>query len=350
MTGVLAVFTSKDQIAADLVAADLEERYAQQFAREARPCIWLKTESVADEAEIALGATKIGGRPDLPAEQDWPVRPPYQAGDRASKYRDGIENPRKYWSWATPEQREEFSRDYAQMIEVIEKPFPLIFIAQINLAEAWRAGPLDPDFPKSGLLSIFYDALEEPWGFDPADHVGSTVLFHAAEGLTRREVPIELRATERYAPFAPLICHAQACLTPLPIRTAHFENLNFDEKTVHALRDWWHEDGNMYSSQGGMDWKCHRVGGWPTPIQDDMQIECALTAAGYYCGNGDAYRLAETEAVRATANEWLLLAQIGTDEGAQMMWGDNGQLYVWIRREDLVVRRFEAARFILQCY
>jgi len=33
-----------------------------------------------------------------------------------------------------------------------------------------------------------------------------------------------------------------------------------------------------------------------------------------------------------------------------MMWGDNGQLYVWIRREDLIARRFEAARFILQCY
>jgi uncharacterized protein YwqG len=346
------VFTSEDQIAVALVAADVEEQYAQRIAKEARPCIWLKTKSVADEAEIALGATKIGGRPDLPGGQDWPVRPAYPAGERASRYRDGLEDPKKHWSWASPEQHKEFSRDYAQMIEVIEKPFPLTFIAQINLAEAGRAGPLDPDFPKCGLLSIFYDTLEGPWGFDPADHIGSMVLFHATDAarLTRREPPTELVAIERYAPFAPLICHAQACLTPLPIETAHIQNLNFDEKTVDTIHEWWSKDDNMYGSEGGVDWKCHRVGGWPTPIQGDMQTECALVAAGYYCGNGDAYRAAETEAVRATANEWLLLAQIGTDEGAQMMWGDNGQLYVRIRREDLVARRFEAARLILQCY
>jgi uncharacterized protein YwqG len=155
---------------------------------------------------------------------------------------------------------------------------------------------------------------------------------------------------ERYAPFAPLSCHPQACVTPLPIETADFQSLNVHEEIVDALYEWWSEDDNMYGSEGGVDWKCHRVGGWPTPIQGDMQTECALVAAGYYCGDGDAYGAQETEAVRATAGEWLLLAQIGTDEGAQMMWGDNGQLYVWIRRGDLVARRFEAARLILQCY
>jgi uncharacterized protein YwqG len=346
------VFTSENQLAASLVAADLEEQYARQIAREARPCVWLKTRRAAEEADIALGTTKIGGRPDLPAGQNWPLRPPYPAGDRASKYRDGMENPKKYWSWARPDQREKFRRDYAQMIEVIKKPFPLTFIAQINLAEAWHAGSLDPDFPKYGLLSIFYDTLEEPWGFDPADHVGSAVLFHMTDAaqLTRREPPTELTAIERYAPLMPLVCQAQPCLTPLPVNTARFANLNFDEKTADAIHNWWSEDDRMYGSEGGADWKCHRVGGWPTPIQGDMQTECALVAAGHYCGSGDAYSAAETKAVRATADEWLLLAQIGTDGGAQMMWGDNGQLYVWIRRKDLVARRFEAARLILQCY
>jgi uncharacterized protein YwqG len=80
-----------------------------------------------------------------------------------------------------------------------------------------------------------------------------------------------------------------------------------------------------------------------------MQSECALVAAGYGCGkwNSDDAR---AEAARATADEWLLLAQIGTDRGAGIMWGDDGQLYLWIRRQDLVARRFEKARLILQCY
>jgi hypothetical protein len=140
-------------------------------------------------------------------------------------------------------------------------------------------------------------------------------------------------------------------VTPPPIETADFQTLNLGKQTVHAYSEWWWREGDdLLASEDGIDWKCHRVGGWPTPIQGDMQTECALVAAGYYCGNGDAYSAPETEAVRKTASEWLLLAQIGTDKGAQMMWGDSGQLYVWIRREDLVAGRFDAARLILQCY
>jgi len=346
------VFTSEDEIATALIAADVEEHDAWRLAKQARPCVWLQTNSVTDETQIALGTTKMGGRPDLLPAQDWPIRPPYPGGEHVAHYRSVIENPKRHWSWATREQREEFDRSYAQMIEVIERPFPLTFIAQINFAEAWRAGPLDPYFPKSGLLSIFYDTLDEPWGFNPADHVGSRVLFQEIDGvqLARREPPPELAAVKRYAPFPPLICQAHACLTPLPVATANFESLHLGDETADAFHEWWIADGNMYGSEGGSDWKCHRVGGWPTPIQGDMQTECALVAAGYSCGNGEAYSAPETAAVRSTAGEWLLLAQIGTDEGAQMTWGDLGQLYIWIRREDLVARRFEAAHLILQCY
>jgi uncharacterized protein YwqG len=81
-------------------------------------------------------------------------------------------------------------RNYAQMIEVIERPFPLTFIAQINFAEAWRAGPLDPDFPKSGLLSIFYDTLDEPWGFNPADQLEAVCCFRK---LMECNPPVESR-------------------------------------------------------------------------------------------------------------------------------------------------------------
>jgi uncharacterized protein YwqG len=343
------MFTSEDQIAAALIAAGVPKTDAQQIANEAKPGIWLETKSASSEAGIAPGATKIGGWPDLPAGVDWPVRPPYPNAARTARYRKKIADPMKYWSWATPAQREEFMRDCVRRVEIAENPFPLPFVAQINFAEVWLAGPLDPDFPRDGLLSIFYDTLEEPWGYDPGDHVGSRVLFHAngTGQLTRREPPAELM---RHTPFAPLSCHAHACLTPLPMATARFQSLSLAPETAGVFNEWWGENDHMYATEGGSDWKCHRVGGWPTPIQGDMQKECALVAAGYYCGNAGAYDAPETEVVRAGAGEWLLLAQIGTDEKAQMTWGDSGQIYVWIRREDLAARRFEAARLIQQCY
>jgi uncharacterized protein YwqG len=340
-SGEPAVLTSEDQIVAALISANAEEQVAQRFAKQARPCVWLKTENVTDEAEIAIGTTKIGGQPDLPAGLAWPIRPPYPPGERAARYRAQIANSR---DTAT---RHRCTRQ----LDEIEKPLPLIFVAQINLAEAWHAGPLDPDFPRSGLLTIFYDALEAPMGYDPADHVGYRVLFHTSDSalLTRRASPAELTAVIGEAPFAPLRCLAQACLAPLPIETAHFASLNFDETTLDAIQEWWGGgDESMYAGEDGTDWRCHRVGGWPTPLQGDMQTKCALVAAGYYCGDGDAYSAAETEPVRATAGEWLLLAQIGSDEKSAMSWGSYGRLYVWIRRQDLVARRFEAARIILQ--
>jgi uncharacterized protein YwqG len=336
------VLTSEDQIVAALLSAKVEERFAQCFAKQARPCVWLKTDTVSDEAEIAIGTTKIGGQPDLPVGVAWPIRPPYPPGKRAAEYRALIANSKDM----------SFRRHCTQMLDEIDKPLPLIFVAQIDLAEAWHAGPLDPDFPRSGLLSIFYDALVAPKGYDPGDHVGYKVLFHASDtaSLTRRELPAELAAVVGDAPFAPLRCLGQACLTPLPIETAHFASLNFDEETVDAIQEWWGGgDESMYAgSDDGTDWRCHRVGGWPTPLQGDMQTECALVAAGYYCGDGDAYSAAATEEVRATAGDWLLLTQIGSDQQSGMAWGIDGRLYVWIRRQDLVARRFEAARVILQ--
>ena len=81
-----------------------------------------------------------------------------------------------------------------------------------------------------------------------------------------------------------------------------------------------------------------------------MQLQCALVAAGRYCGAPDAYHDPALAQLRATAKDWLLLAQIGSDAGAGVMWGDSGCLYLWIKRDDLIARRFEAAHLILQCY
>ena len=51
---------------------------------------------------------------------------------------------------------------------------PLSFIAQVNLADV---APYEAEglLPRDGLLSFFYDAVEqEAWEFDPADH-GSAI-------------------------------------------------------------------------------------------------------------------------------------------------------------------------------
>jgi uncharacterized protein YwqG len=136
----------------------------------------------------------------------------------------------------------------------------------------------------------------------------------------------------------------------VPTESAAFAAAAFPEEVEDAYHAWWSDDENMYGTSGGTDWKCHRVGGWPTAVQGNMQSECALVEAGYDCGTPDPYRAPETADIRASARDWLLLAQIGSDPDAGMTWGDNGQLYVWIRRADLRARRFAGAQIILQSH
>ena len=346
---IAAFFGAKRDTSAEQEEKGFPDSVARQLATLAKPCISLETRSAHEESEIPLGATKIGGRPDLPQGMDWPVRQAYpDAEKRAAEYREDATAPNSKWDWATAEQCDSFRRDNTQMIDLVENPFPLEFIAQINLEEVRCAGPLDPDIPKSGLLSIFYDAAEQPWGFDPSDHVGSAVLFHdqAPDSLNRLDTPPDLTRLERYQAFAPLACRIRAGLAPIPAETAVFRRLGLPEELESLYLDWWIDDDGAF---GPGHWSGHRVGGWPLPIQGDMQTECALVAAGHYCGDSKPYIAPETAGVRATASDWLLLAQIDSDDEADMMWGDSGALYFWIRREDLVARRFDAVRALLQC-
>ncbi len=98
-----------------------------------------------DDADIAIGASKFGGAPDVPANFDWPMR------DEA----------------------------------------PLVFMAQINLDEL---APFDIEnkLPSSGVLSFFYDMNEDgDWPFGELADEGGWRVFHFEEDLARVEVPAE---------------------------------------------------------------------------------------------------------------------------------------------------------------
>ena len=326
---------------------------AQQLAAQARPAVWLQTTAVEDEAEIASGSTKLGGCPDLPAGVAWPERGRYPDHEqRVKPHREDSLAPDSRWRWARPEQVQLFRKEALQHVARLESTFPLSFVAQINFAEARSAGTLDADFPESGLLSVFYDLMEQPWGFNPADACALKLIFSEGDAeLERRPQPPALLELPDHCRLAPMACELHACITALPLESAQWDSqgLALDEEQRDRFVEWWFDDAQNAASSGGEDSGCHRIGGWPTPVQGDMQTKCALVAAGHYCGNGDAYADEATRAVRDTATQWLLLLQIGSDEKGGMGWGDEGQVYLWMRRDDLRARRFDRVRLVLQC-
>lgn len=48
-------------------------------------------------------------------------------------------------------------------------------------------------------------------------------------------------------------------------------------------------------------------------------------------------------------SEWRLLLQLDSDDASDMMWGDSGILYFWIREADARAGDFSNVWVILQC-
>ena len=78
-----------------------------------------------------------------------------------------------------------------------------------------------------------------------------------------------------------------------------------------------------------------------------------MVTKGYYLGGSREGIPVEDQryAAERSVEDWQLLFQLGTvsGEGFSLMFGDCGRIYFYIRKEDLLARRFEKIWLILQC-
>ncbi|PVE23638.1 hypothetical protein DC522_14390 [Microvirga sp. KLBC 81] len=327
------MFETIQEIEESLLNAGLSLESARSVAEHARPAIVITTEAVGSEEEIPLGATKIGGCPDLPAGMTWPVRPPYPNGAQIRDEHLKMAGKYPAFSWMPEEERERYRREALELADAAMREAPLAFIAQIDLAAVATVAALDADFPKEGRFLLFYDVKEQPWGFRLGDIVGARLIFDQTPvpALVRMPVPEDM-AEMRMDPLRCTLAATLVCESPF---SPTFDHL--DDKDMLFQ---WSDDLEPLGST-------HRVGGYPTQIQGDMACECVLLSQGIDLGSSPE-PLDEIE-LEPERQNWVFLFQIASDDNNGMMWGDSGMLYLWIHRCDLKARRFENARPILQC-
>ena len=266
--------------------------------------------NIGQTEEYKLGATRFGGKPDVPSDFTWPT---FQG--------EGFDN--------------------------IVKDRPLTFLAQFNCEELAKYDN-EHLLPERGLLSFFYETDTQCWGYDPKDKGCARVYwFEDISALSAADFPIEMEDDFKF-PMMKINIFQKTSYPSWPDFSEIFPEEEDKDDVFYSIWDELAgEDSEEFAERS-------QLLGWPNVIQNSMYAECDLAAKGYYLGNGwikipkDVRQYAEE-----TAKErWMLLFQLDTVEGDdfELMFGDCGHIYFYITKEDLRERRFDRIWLILQCY
>ena len=257
--------------------------------------------AIGGPAEEKAGASRFGGRPDVPEGFAWPSWPGEDGGTH-----------------------------------------PLSFLAQFDCA---ALAPLDREglLPKTGLLSFFYDAESQPWGFDPADRGCARVFWFEDAALSPAPFPENLEEESRFPTLGVSMREERSF--------PGWEDFCAAQPGGQDDADSFYEERALLGAEDAENRS--QLLGWPDVIQNSMPLECELVSRGHYLGGlwEDVSEEERLEAKTRAVGEWRLLFQLDTVEapGFELMFGDCGRIYFYIRKEDLKARRFDRVWLILQC-
>lgn len=286
--------------------------YEKQLVEMLEPSIRIGVMPVR-AGDLALGASRFGGVPDLPPGHTWP-----RFGQR-----------------------------------------PLAMVAQLNLAEL---APLDAEkrLPAHGWLAFFFDTCNEtPYErHQDMGHSWRVLYFDCETDQLQRTEPSEPR--EKRNEFRCCAAGFRSELTLPSFGSALLASLPLgedDRQTYEDLVFSLHASAPLARRRRGplgrladrlqQVWignPIHRVLGHPEFFQLDPRIDWQRLAAGRSLSAPPAADDLEA------ASDWLLLLQVDTyRDGPVWMWGDNCTLYFGIHKSDLAERNFDAVQWTVEC-
>jgi len=312
-----------------------------------------------DEAEPALGATRIGGTPDLPPDLAWPIRPVPPDIDAIV-------------SCGGPSHADHIRKH-------LEQPLPYEFFCQIDLAEAARLGEVAADLPGEGRLLFFYDSMTGPW--DTSTTTGRVIWDRAPASTLRRqplpevfirlgeeyvqeayEYSVKIRSGQFYPHLDALLEAEQreALMTalgnlPPPEREdftspywapasarrierqlSYIDHFAVEYDQDPALKAAFVDIEDVLRLDIPSDETRDRtlLLGTPVPVQDDPRYD-AVAVTQY---DRPFEWQVERDRIFAAATDWRLLLQVSLSDYMQTRAG--GTVYFLIRRDDLAARDF----------
>jgi uncharacterized protein YwqG len=205
------------------------------------------------------------------------------------------------------------------------------FLAQVDLAEAATVDS-ETILPDCGLMLFFYDLAERPSGLSPTHSASCRVLV----------VDGDLAAADAQAPalgVGPLELSRELMLPGGWSLQAEELDLTPEE------RDAWDDLRDRLAGAQGVELEetsdgpsaLHRLLGYHEEIGREVEVDCALAAAGFDAGDVDVYH-AHRPALEADARRWRLLLQVSAEDSDGFE-----RLYVWVRDDELRAGTFDDA-------
>ena len=216
---------------------------------------------------------------------------------------------------------------------------PLSFLAQINLEEV---SSLDKDklLPDKGMLYFFYELETQEWGYKPQSKGYAKVFyFEDTSNFSLIDFPKDMGDDYKIPEFK---VNFKSNIS-LPSYEDFFNLVEDKEELEYITEDEFYDIYHSAYDELSKKYlvpieKYTKLLAYPDVIQNSMEEECEAVSRGINMGGiGYLYLKKYHNEIKKASKDWILLFQMDTVESDdyELMFGDCGHIYFWIRKQDL---------------
>lgn len=275
---------------------EIDKSDKEELIKMIRPTVGIKTKAT-DDKKVKVGKSKIGGKPDLPKDFEWP---------RANGK-------------------------------------PMLFCAQYNLTELIKFDKQD-QLPKKGFFYIFL-SLDEKWNEFNGVNQPFKFIFSETENVVRTEFPNGIEENQKFKSAE--IQYFQFYTIP---DDENYKLFEFDKKyddfyfyfyqpTDEYIIEELYQDSN----------KMHQILGYDRSIQSSVVYEFASKELGLYGAESSEHKKKWNEILELSKTFELLL-QLDCDDSETDLsrFGGSGVYYFGLSKTDLENKKFDSIKMSFQ--
>ncbi len=275
---------------------EIEKSDKEKLIKMIRPTVGIRTKS-SDDKNLKVGKSKIGGKPDLPKDFEWPK------SDNKS----------------------------------------MLFCAQYNLSELTKFDN-ENILPKRGFFYVFL-SLDQDWKEFNGINQPYKFIFSGTENITRTELPNDLEENQTFKTAEIEYFQFHTIPDDENYKLFEFEKkyddfyFYFYQPTDEYLIEELYEDSN----------KMHQILGYDRSIQSSVVYEFASKELGLYLADSSEYKKHWNDILELSKTYELLL-QLDCDDSETDLsrFGGSGVYYFGISKTDLENKKFDSIKMSFQ--